>query len=277
MVIKFSTDPVELDPFIGNYDEFIDNQVVRASEFVHPLRQSTELRKKVYKSLAYVQSTSTFPYESQDEQDVSMFIYHFFRPIVRRVGKEMNVKLLLQGQHILDPCPACSAIKLLSQSKGVVYFIFQPKLQKTGYRIHLVVTEVKTGCLENGYLQGMAYAVRAHELNFPKKKDGNSDKDKPDSKQQPEANAPKRLIYVICTNGVRMTVMSFDGESFKMLFQRIVMCPKMYEEEKCPVTESNKIGEKYFKYAAHWLEMYSEMVDVVYSCLLKVAGDTVAC
>lgn len=263
--VSFNNYPIKLAEKvlkIGPYDDFLEEQISPTCEFIDLCKPPSELYEQVFHGLANVLKSTPFPKESRLEGNVSDFVYAFLNPIVQCVEKEVNAKLLLKFKGIL-PEKADSAIELLENSSADVDYIIQHNDGLNSKRTYLVIVEIKSGIISLAYLPCMLRMLRAFELNF---------KSEPNSPKSPE-----RLVYGICTNGVHMTVISFNGNFFRMLFPRIIMFPSMKKTAKRTVTRGDQtIEEMYFEYEADWLEKYSEMVDVIYSCLIKVASDTAA-
>lgn len=72
-----------------------------------------------------------------------------------------------------------------------------------------------------------------------------------------EANKDDRTVYGFCTVATRWNFLTYDkSNGFKMMVAVDVMFPKMVSEKQI------------------WLEKYTKIIDVIYTCLLNVTEES---
>ena len=245
---------------IRSIQQFIKGQIYEADDFVTMLKMPPNLAEKVFMELASQLSVHRFP-SALRESCVNLFLNGFLGPIVIQVISEVGEELFVDSDVLIDPD---SSMEYPENSSGWADFVMQYQGKLNLEITHLVIIELKEGSIDIAYIQCMLYMLRAFELKYPNEQ----------AQSQPNENSsnkkPERLIYGLCTNGVHMNAISYDGQKFKMLFQRIILIPGMDKEEKRTVERDGKpVEELYYKHKDLWIERHSEMVQIVYSCLMK--------
>ena len=196
-----------------------------------------------------------YPNAFQFERSIYPYVNAFLEPIVYQVMREEGAVLMIKNEEKLSE-KIDSANLLLENSTGQVDLIIQYLDELNSKQTHLIVVETN-GSIDVACLQGMLYTLRVFELNASERR------------TEQDAKKADHLIYCICTDGVRMNIISYDGTKFEILDKRTVMFAEMGRKEIRE--ETNEAGEKVEKeiyiYKDAWVAQYSEMVSIVYSCL----------
>lgn len=166
---------------------------------------------------------------------------------IRQVKKDLNV-----GSQVWVKTSADS--DLLPNSKGRLDFVI--RLKGSLKRTNLIVVEVKAGDVDTAVQQCMLYMVRAAELN-----------------------ADGRPVYGSCTNAKEWNFIVYQCATpeqeakFTILFEQQTIIPRMDEERDLINEAGVLVKTKVFKYEDLWIERYSTIVKIFYTCLMNLLSD----
>lgn len=250
--VSFSRYPKDLAEKVLkiNFDQFLKRQIFDAKKFVDVRQPPPEIFDKVFAGLVKLLRVHYYPHGLLTEGSIYPYTTAFLTPIIHQVMREEGAVLKIKIEEI------DSANLLLENSTGQVDLIIQYLDELNSKQTHLIVVETN-GSIDVACLQGMLYMLRAFELNASERR------------TEQDAKKADHLIYCICTDGVRMNIISYDGTKFEILDKRTVMFAEMGRKEIRE--ETNEAGEKVEKeiytYKDAWIAQFSEMVSIVYSCL----------